>query len=47
MMERIDKGFLFKQVQVTKSYTATPPKQINYVNLTEEEVICRIQVRNY
>jgi hypothetical protein len=46
-MERMVKVFLFKQVQGLKSYTTTPPKQINYVNLTEEEVICRIQVRNY
>ena len=46
-MERMVKGFLFKQVNGRKSYIPAPPKQINYVNLTEEEVICRIQVRNY
>ena len=46
-MERIIKVFLVKQVQGIKSYTYTPLRRINCVNLTEEEEICKIQVRNY
>jgi hypothetical protein len=47
MMERMVKVFLIKQVWLIKSYNFAPLERIKCVNLTEEEEICRIQVRNY